>query len=42
MLGIAEVYAYEERKPKASIGYRLVERAWGRGIATEVAGLLDD
>lgn len=40
MLGIAEVYAYEERKPKASIGYRLVERAWGRGIATEVAGLL--
>lgn len=40
MLGIAEVYAYEERKPKASIGYRLVERAWGRGIATEVANLL--
>lgn len=40
MLGIAEVYAYEDRKPKASIGYRLVERAWGKGIATEVAGLL--
>lgn len=40
MLGIAEIYAFEEQKPKASIGYRLMERAWGRGIATRVAGLL--
>lgn len=40
MLGIAEMYAFEERKPKVSIGYRLLERWWGRGIATEVAGML--
>lgn len=40
MLGIAEIYAYDEQKPKASIGIRLFERAWGQGIATEAAGLL--
>lgn len=42
MLGIAEVYAYEPRKPKASIGVRLLKRAWGQGIATETVGLLKD
>lgn len=40
MVGIAEIYAFEERKPKMSIGYRILERYWGRGIATETAGLL--
>ena len=40
MMGIAEIYAYEERKPKASIGVRILEAYWGRGIATEVAALL--
>lgn len=42
MLGIGEIYDYHPRKPKASIGGRLIERAWGQGIATEVAGLLKD
>ncbi|MBQ9004876.1 MAG: GNAT family N-acetyltransferase [Atopobiaceae bacterium] len=40
MMGIAEIYAYEPRKPKASIGYRISRRYWGQGIATEVAGML--
>ena len=40
--GLAEIYNYDERKQKASIGYRLDERIWGRGIATRVAGLLKD
>ena len=40
MMGIAEVYAYEERRPKASIGCRLLERHWGHGVGTEVARLL--
>ena len=42
MLGIAEFYAYEPRKPKASIGYRLGREYWGQGIATEVVGMLKD
>lgn len=42
MLGIGEVYAYEPVKPKASIGVRLLERAWGQGIASETVGLLKD
>lgn len=40
MLGIAEIYAYEEHKPKASIGYRIAEQYWGQGIASEVTGML--
>lgn len=40
MLGIAELYAYEERKPKVSLGYRLAPQWWGQGIATEVVGVL--
>lgn len=40
MVGIAEIYAYEPRKPKASIGCRLLPDWWGKGIATEVAGML--
>ena len=42
VIGIAEIYNYEEDKRKASIGYRLSEEVWGRGIATETAGLLRD
>lgn len=42
MIGIAEVYAFEPRKPKASIGYRLFPAWWGQGIATEVARMLKD
>ncbi|MBR2990380.1 MAG: GNAT family N-acetyltransferase [Solobacterium sp.] len=42
VIGIAEIYNYEEEKCKASIGYRLNEDFWGRGIATETAGMLRD
>lgn len=40
VIGIAEMYAYEPRKPKVSIGYRLSKQWWGQGIASEVAGML--
>ena len=39
-IGIAEIYGYEERKPKVSIGYRLDRKHWGMGIATRIVGLL--
>jgi len=39
-MGIAEIYNYEPQKEKASIGYRLCREFWGRGIASEVTGLL--
>lgn len=42
LIGIAEVYALEERKPKVSIGYRISEDHWHKGIASEVAALLKD
>ena len=42
LIGIAEIYNYEENKAKASIGCRLSSEVWGRGIATEVIGLLKD
>ena len=42
LIGIAEFYNYEEKKSKASIGCRLHDECWGRGIATEVAVLLRD
>lgn len=40
LVGVAEIYNYEEKKDKASIGYRLAEEVWGRGIATRVTALL--
>lgn len=40
LCGIAKIYAYEPWRRKASIGYRLQQRYWGRGIATAVARLL--
>ena len=42
MIGIAEFYNYEENKEKASIGCRLDEPYWGKGLAAEVIGLLKD
>lgn len=42
LVGIAEIYNYEEEKAKASIGYRLDEPVWGQGIGTEVCALLKD
>ena len=40
LVGIAEIYNYEPEKEKASIGYRLNRRYWGKGIASETAALL--
>ena len=42
LLGIAEIYNYEEKKEKASIGCRLCRDAWGQGIATETIALLKE
>ena len=40
VIGIAEIYNYEPQKEKASIGYRLNENYWRRGIASETVALL--
>ncbi len=40
--GLAEVYGYRARIFKASVGYRLLKEAWGRGIATEALRLLTE
>ena len=42
LLGIAEIYSYKEERNTASIGYRLKDEYWGKGIATRVARLLRD
>ena len=38
--GLAEMYGYRDPIHKISVGYRLLERYWGAGIATEVLGLM--
>ena len=38
--GLAEMYGYREEMHKVSIGYRLLERFWGQGIASETVSLL--
>ncbi len=38
--GLAEIYHHDEACQKVTIGYRLVEEFWGKGIATEVVALL--
>ena len=40
--GLAEVYGYRAPIHKASVGYRLLEETWGRGIATEALRLLTE
>ena len=42
LIGIAEFYNYEEKKGKASIGCRLHDDYWDKGIATDVAVLMRD
>ncbi len=42
LVGIAEIYNYEENKRKASIGYRIDEAYQGMGIATAVTALLKE
>ena len=38
--GLAEIYGYRAPIRKASVGYRLLQEQWGKGIATEALGLL--
>ncbi len=40
--GIAEMYGYKEKIHKISVGFRLPERCWGRGIASRALGLMVD
>lgn len=40
LAGLAEFYGLRDRLHKISVGYRLLERYWGQGLATEVAGLM--
>ncbi|MBO4353031.1 MAG: GNAT family N-acetyltransferase [Eggerthellaceae bacterium] len=42
LVGIAEIYNYEEDRKKTSIGVRLDECVWGKGIATRIVRLLKD
>ena len=40
--GLAELYGYRDPIHKISVGYRLLERCWGQGVATEALGLMID
>ena len=40
--GLLEVYSYRKPIHKASIGYRLLQEEWGKGIATESLGIMVD
>ena len=37
--GLAEMYGFKDQIHKISVGYRFLERCWGRGIATETLGI---
>lgn len=38
--GLAEIYGYRAPLLKVSIGYRLLQKCWGKGLATETLGLM--
>ena len=40
--GLAEFYGYRDPIHKISVGFRLLERCWGKGIATETLRLMVD
>lgn len=40
--GLAEYYGYRDPIHKISVGYRLLKRFWGRGIASEALGRMMD
>lgn len=42
LCGLAEFYGLRDDVHKISVGYRLREKYWGRGIATEVVALMVD
>jgi len=40
--GLGEFYGFKDALHKTCVGYRLVERCWGRGIATGAVALMVD
>ena len=40
--GLAEMYGFRDEIHKVSVGYRFLERCWGRGLASEALGLMVD
>jgi ribosomal-protein-alanine N-acetyltransferase len=38
--GLAEMYGYREEIHKVSVGYRLLERKWGQGLASNALKLM--
>ena len=40
--GLMEVYSYRAPIRKASVGYRLLQEEWGKGIATEALKIMID
>ena len=38
--GLAEMYGYRDPIHKISVGYRLLPRWWGQGVASEALGLM--
>lgn len=40
--GLIEVYSYRAPIHKASVGYRLLQEEWGKGIATEALEIMID
>lgn len=42
LVGVAEVYNYDEARSTAAIGGRLHDALWGRGIATDVTVMMRD
>lgn len=40
--GLAEMYGYRDPIHKISVGYRLLERCWGKGIAREALEMMID
>ncbi len=42
LCGLTEFYGFKDPIHKISVGYRLLQRCWGRGIATRALGLMVD
>ena len=38
--GLAEMYGFKDQIHKISVGYRLLEECWGRGLATDTLKLM--
>ncbi len=42
LCGLAEFYGFKDHVHKISVGYRLLERHWGKGIATQTVSMMVD